>query len=82
MNLLKNYEELLKDKKKVLLGYYLLPDEVKQKTDLSGYCKKNHKEYFNKVIKVIHYLGNLTLNNGHSQDLDIQKDKFYKLLGL
>ena len=82
MNLTEQHVELSKGKRKVLLGYLSLPEKEKYETNFADYCENNHKEYSEKVLMVIHYLAALTLEDGHSDKLDIQKDRFYKLLGL
>lgn len=41
-----------------------------------------HPAYFDSVIRYIRKLGLVTEQQGHSQELDIQKNQAYKLIGL
>lgn len=43
--------------------------------------KKNNPEFYNRVMYIINTLGDVTMANGHSHELDLLKNKAWYLIG-
>lgn len=50
--------------------------------EYSKWLELTYPKYYNSIIGQITMLGNLTLRNGHSKELDTQKNRWYFKLHL
>ncbi len=80
MELGKVYKRLIKQKPDILKKYQ--SSVLKKDLDLADYCKKFHPDYYYTIINVLALLGERTAYYGHSEMLRLDKNRFYKLMGL